>query len=157
MTSLNRVTLIGHVGKDPEMRSLANGDRVANLTLATSENWKDKSGERQSRTEWHRISIFNDRLADVVERFVKKGSQIYVAGSLQTRKWTDQSGTERYTTEINVGRFNGEILLLDRRQDGDDGATIAPRAGQNRRMEKSSGGSTAAMLDDEVPFAPCTD
>lgn len=118
--SVNKCILIGNVGKDPEIRSTQGGMRIANLTLATSETWNDKaSGERKERTEWHRISIMNDRIVDVVERFVKKGSKIYVEGQITTRKWTDQQGQERYTTEINVGRFNGVVTLLDSKRDGD--------------------------------------
>ena len=112
--SLNRVQLIGNVGKDPEIRSTQGGERIANLTVATSESWTDKrSGEKKERTEWHRIAIFNDGLVGVVERFVHKGSRIFVEGQLTTRKWTDQSGQEKYSTEINLGKFNGTLILLD--------------------------------------------
>lgn len=128
--SVNKVILVGNLGKDPEVRNTKDGTRIANLTLATSETWNDKaSGERKEKTEWHRVSIFNDRIVDVVEKYVKKGSKIYVEGSLQTRKWTDQSGVEKYTTEINIGRFNGVLTLLDSKRDG-DAPQPAPRAPQ---------------------------
>lgn len=112
--SVNKVILIGNVGKDPEVRSTQGGKKVVTLSVATSETWKDRnSGERQERTEWHRVVIFNERLADVAERFVKKGSKIHVEGALQTRKWTDQSGVEKYSTEIVLQQFRGELTLLD--------------------------------------------
>jgi single-strand DNA-binding protein len=114
--SVNKVILIGNLGKDPEVRNTQDGSKIVNLTLATSDTWNDRaSGERKERTEWHRVVIFNDRVADVAERFLKKGAKIYVEGSLQTRKWTDQSGQERYTTEVVIGRFNGQLTMLDTR------------------------------------------
>lgn len=123
--SVNKVILIGNVGKDPEVRSTQGGKKVVTLSVATSETWKDRnSGERQERTEWHRVVIFNERLADVAERFVKKGSKIHVEGALQTRKWTDQSGVEKYSTEIVLQQFRGELTLLDGKGGGD-----APDAG----------------------------
>jgi single-strand DNA-binding protein len=112
--SLNKVILIGNVGKDPEIRSFQNGGKVANLTLATSESWKDKeSGERKERTEWHRISITNDGLVGVVEKYVKKGAKLYIEGQLETRKWTDKDGQEKYSTEIVLRPYSGELLMLD--------------------------------------------
>ena len=120
--SVNKVILIGNVGKDPEIRSLQNGGRVANFSLATSESWKDRSsGERREKTEWHRVVVFNDNLVGVVERFIKKGSKLYVEGALETRKWTDQSGQEKYSTEVVVKQFRGEITLLDGRGEGGGG------------------------------------
>ncbi len=117
--SVNKVILVGNLGKDPEVRSTQDGSKIVNLTLATSETWNDRaSGERKERTEWHRVVIFNDRVADVAERFLKKGAKIYVEGSLQTRKWTDQQGQERYTTEVVIGRFNGQLTMLDTRSGG---------------------------------------
>jgi single-strand DNA-binding protein len=146
--SINKVILIGNVGKDPEIRNMQNGGKIANLTLATSETWNDKaSGERKEKTEWHRVVVFNDRLVDVVERFVKKGEKIYVEGALQTRKWTDQSGQEKYTTEIVVDRFRGEITLLGGRAGGGGGEMgggyggSAPAARQPAR-----GGSRTAAV-----------
>jgi single-strand DNA-binding protein len=113
--SLNKVCLLGNVGKDPEIRNLQSGSQLANLTLATEESWKDKaSGEKKSRTEWHRIVIFNPGLVGVVEKYVKKGSKLYIEGQLQTRKWTDQSGAERYSTEIVLAQYGGQMILLNR-------------------------------------------
>ncbi len=117
--SVNKVILVGNLGRDPEIRSTQDGTRVANLSLATSESWRDKSsGERRERTEWHRVVVFNDRLVDVCERFLKKGSKIYIEGALQTRKWTDQSGAEKYTTEVVLQKFRGELTMLDGRSGG---------------------------------------
>lgn len=112
MASLNKVTLIGNVGNDPDIRQSADGKKVVNMSVATSETWKDKSGERQEKTEWHRVVIFNQALADIAERYVKKGSKLYVEGALQTRKWTDNSGVEKYTTEIVLKPYRGNIILL---------------------------------------------
>src|SRR5215469_12580464 len=121
--SVNKVILVGNLGKDPEIRTLQSGTKVANLSVATSETWNDRqSGERKERTEWHRVVIFNDRVADVAERYLKKGAKVYVEGSLQTRKWTDQGGQERYTTEVVIGRFKGELTMLDTRGGGDSSA-----------------------------------
>ena len=141
--SINKVILIGNVGKDPEVRSTQNGGKIANLTLATSETWNDRaSGERKERTEWHRIAVMNDKTVEVVERFVKKGAKVYVEGSLQTRKWTDNSGQERYTTEVVIGRFNGQITLLDGKRD--DAPRPAPPA--------ASSAPSGEDLSDEIPF-----
>src|SRR6201999_2928104 len=112
--SVNKVILVGNLGKDPEVRNTQDGSKIVNLTLATSETWNDRSsGERNEKTEWHRVVIFNDRVADVAERFLKKGAKIYVEGQLQTRKWTDQQGQERYSTEVVLTRFKGEVTMLD--------------------------------------------
>jgi single-strand DNA-binding protein len=148
--SVNKVILVGNLGRDPEIRSLQDGTKVANLSLATSESWKDKnSGERREKTEWHRIAIFNDRLADLAEKYLKKGSKIYVEGQLQTRKWTDQSGQERYTTEVVLSRFRGELTMLDGRgggaPGGDAGESFAEPAPAGR-------GGGAGELDDDIPF-----
>jgi single-strand DNA-binding protein len=128
MSSVNKVILVGNCGRDPEVRSTQDGTRVCNLSIATSEHWKDKnSGERRERTEWHRVVIFNDRLVDVAERFLKKGSKVYLEGSLQTRRWTDQAGTERYSTEVVLQKFRGELTMLDAaRSSGDAGEPDAP-------------------------------
>src|SRR5580704_812464 len=124
--SVNKVILVGNLGRDPEVRNSQDGNKIVNLALATSETWNDKaSGERKEKTEWHRVVIFNDRVADVAERYLKKGAKIYVEGSLQTRKWTDQGGQERYTTEIVIGRFNGQLTMLDTRAGGGDSAAYA--------------------------------
>ena len=157
--SVNKVILIGNLGRDPEIRTTNDGTRVASLSVATSESWKDRStGERRERTEWHRVVIFNDRLVDVVERFVQKGSKLYIEGALQTRKWTDNSGQERYTTEIVLQKFRGEVTMLDTRQsDGRDdaetgyGGRRAPAAsGAGRRNPGETG--PISDLDDEIPF-----
>jgi single-strand DNA-binding protein len=116
--SVNKVILVGNLGRDPEIRSFQNGGRVANLSLATSENWKDRNtGERRERTEWHRVVIFNENLVGVCERFLRKGSKIYIEGQLETRKWTDQSGQERYSTEVVLRPYRGELTMLDTRQE----------------------------------------
>jgi len=149
--SVNKVILIGNLGRDPEIRNLQDGSRVANLSVATSESWRDKaSGERRERTEWHRVVIFNDRLVDVVERFLKKGSKIYVEGQLQTRKWTDQSGQEKYTTEVVLQRFRGELTMLDGR--GGGGAYGGGFGGGGAGREPARGGGAGGDLDDEIPF-----
>lgn len=132
--SVNKVIIVGNVGKDPEIRNTQAGGKIANLTVATSETWNDKaSGERKERTEWHRVACMNDNISGVIERFVKKGSKVYIEGSLQTRKWTDQQGVERYTTEVMIGRFNGQLVLLDGRQQSagsDEPQRAAPRAAE---------------------------
>ncbi|CEF53743.1 single-stranded DNA-binding protein [Acetobacter ghanensis] len=118
--SVNKVILVGNLGKDPEVRSSQSGQKIVSFSLATSDTWNDRaSGERRERTEWHRVVIFNDRLADVAERFLRKGRKVYLEGALQTRKWTDQGGQERYTTEVIVDRFRGELVLLDSRNGGE--------------------------------------
>jgi single-strand DNA-binding protein len=159
--SLNKVTLIGNLGKDPEIRSAQSGMKIVNLTVATSDSWNDKaSGERKEQTEWHRVVIMNDRLADVAERFLKKGSKVYLEGKLQTRKWTDNSGQEKYTTEVLLGRFGAEMLLLDRNPNSGGGDDYAPRASAAPRpaAARSGGGGGGwdsrpeTDLDDEIPF-----
>ena len=155
--SVNKVILIGNVGKDPEVRQSADGRKIVNLTLATSDTWKDKnSGAKQEKTEWHRIVIFNQGLADIAERYVKKGSKLYIEGALQTRKWTDNAGQERYTTEVVLGTFRGEMTLLDSRNAGgaSDGG-FAPSfdapaaAGWD---SKPAAAPAAGGFDDEIPF-----
>lgn len=116
--SLNKVTLIGNLGKDPEIRSFQNGGRAANFSIATGESWKDKeSGEKKERTEWHRVSILSDGLVGVAEKYLKKGAKVYVEGKLETRKWTDRDGVERYSTEVVLRPYSGELILLDRKDD----------------------------------------
>jgi single-strand DNA-binding protein len=139
--SVNRVMLIGNLGRDPEIHSTKAGGKIANLTIATSESWKDKSGERQSRTEWHRVVIFNEALVKIAENYLKKGSKVYVEGQLETRKWTDQAGVEKYTTEIVLRPYRGEITMLDGRGDG--------QAEQKAVAGSASGDND---LDDEIPF-----
>jgi single-strand DNA-binding protein len=160
--SVNKVILVGNLGRDPEIRSTQDGLRIANLSLATSETWRDKaSGERKEKTEWHRVAIFNDRLVDVVEKYVKKGAKLYIEGQLQTRKWTDKEGQERYTTEVVLGRFNGQLTMLDGRSGGgegfsggaDDDVAPAPRAAAAGGMSRGGGRAPANQdLDDEIPF-----
>ena len=159
--SVNKVILVGNLGKDPEVRSTQTGSKIVNFTLATSDTWNDKaSGERKERTEWHRVVIFNERLADVAERYLRKGRKVYVEGSLQTRKWTDQSGQDKYTTEVVIDRFRGELTLLDsgsRGEEsgmGDTGGYRSDRA-PAQRSAGSRGQSWDAPkgdLDDEIPF-----
>ena len=125
MASVNKVTLVGNLGRDPEIRSTQDGQKIVQLSLATSETWKDKmSGERKEKSEWHRIVIFNERLCDVAEKYLKKGSKVYVEGSLATRKWTDKDGVEKYTTEVVLSKFKGDIVMLDgkseKREPGQD-------------------------------------
>jgi single-strand DNA-binding protein len=150
--SVNKVILIGNLGADPETRSMQDGNKVVNLRIATSENWKDKaSGERKEKTEWHRVVIFNERLAEVAEKYLRKGAKVYIEGQLQTRKWTDQSGAEKYTTEVVLGRFRGELTMLDGRSGGGGGMEDAPAmagAGAGRPALARGG----ADLDDEIPF-----
>lgn len=117
MASLNKVTLIGNLGKEPEVRVAQNGSKIVQLSIATSEGWKDRqTGERREKTEWHRVVIFNTNLADIAERYLKKGSKVYIEGQLQTRKWQDQSGAERYTTEVVIAQFGGAMILLDSKE-----------------------------------------
>jgi single-strand DNA-binding protein len=163
--SVNKVTLIGNLGKDPETRNTQAGMKIVNLRIATSESWNDKSsGERQERTEWHSVVIMNDRLADVAERFLRKGSKVYLEGKLQTRKWTDQSGQDRYTTEVMLGRIGAELVLLDRLGEGGAAAPSSggERAYGSRAAEKPASRAPAAAgwdsgagrgdIDDEIPF-----
>jgi single-strand DNA-binding protein len=154
--SVNKVILVGNLGADPEIRSLNSGDRVANLRVATSETWRDRnSGERKEKTEWHRVVIFNDNLVKVAENYLRKGSKVYIEGSLQTRKWQDQSGQEKYSTEVVLQKFRGELTMLDGRG-GDEagegggysgGFSSGPRAQSSGPREEFS-----ADLDDEIPF-----
>jgi len=160
--SVNKVILVGNLGRDPEARTLSSGGKVVNLRLATSENWRDKtSGERQERTEWHSVVIYNENLAKIAEQYLKKGSKVYVEGQLQTRKWQDQSGVEKYTTEVVLQRFRGELTLLDRAGGGAGGETGDSDFGRSSALEGGrpaaraparSGGSLAEELDDEIPF-----
>lgn len=144
--SLNRVTLIGNLGADPEVRSFQNGGKVCNLRIATSETWKDKNtGERQERTEWHTVAIFNDGLVRVAEQYLRKGSKVYLEGKIQTRKWQDQSGNDRYSTEVVLQGFDGNLLMLDGKPDGQ---RQEPQGGYG----VSGGGGAARSLDDEIPF-----
>jgi single-strand DNA-binding protein len=120
MAGVNKAILVGHLGKDPEIRATNNGDKIANLSVATSESWRDKvSGERKDKTEWHKVVIFNEGLAKVAENYLRKGSKVYLEGALQTRKWTDKDGVEKYSTEIVLQKYRGELVLLDSKGDSD--------------------------------------
>src|SRR3954465_7836412 len=139
--SVNKVILIGNLGRDPEIRTTQDGTKVANLSLATSENWRDKSsGERREKTEWHRVVVFNDRLVDVIEKYLKKGATIYIEGALQTRKWTDQSGAEKYTTEIVLQKYRGELTMLGGRGGAAGGGDEMADAGGAGGYSGGSGG-----------------
>ena len=157
--SVNKVILVGNLGRDPEIRSTQDGTRVANLSLATSENWRDKNtGERRERTEWHRVVIFNERLVEVAEKYLRKGSKLYIEGQLQTRKWQDQSGQDKYSTEVVLNRFRGELTMLDSRRDaetqgaGDYGGGGAPSGGSGSGGGGGPAPSGGGDLDDEIPF-----
>jgi len=158
--SVNKVILVGNLGRDPEIRSTQDGTRIANLSVATSENWRDKAtGERKERTEWHRVVVFNDRLVEVIEKYLKKGAKVYLEGALQTRKWTDNSGQERYSTEVVLQRYRGELTMLDSRGGGDsagygEGApaeeySAAPGGRGGARSDRRP---PVQDLDDEIPF-----
>ena len=161
--SVNKVILIGNLGKDPEVRRLNSGDPVVSFSLATSESWRDKTtGERKERTEWHNIVIFNENLGKIAEQYCKKGTKVYIEGQLQTRKWQDQSGNDRYTTEIVLTRFRGELQLLDSRGGGeardsfpDEGGgrtSSFNRAAASDRKPALSGGGGGGEIDDDIPF-----
>lgn len=148
--SVNRVTLIGNVGRDPEIRLTQDGSKIASFSLATSESRRDKNtGERIDRTEWHRVVVFNEHIADVVEKYVKKGSKLYLEGQLQTRKWTDQQGVDRFVTEVVLGRFRGDMVLLDNRNSSEGG--YGSSDGDNG-MGSGSSGTSSDLTDDNVPF-----
>ena len=156
--SINKVILIGNLGRDPEIRTMQNGNKVANLRVATSERWRDRtSGEMQERTEWHSVVIFNEHLLSVAERFLKKGSKVYLEGQLQTRKWTDNQGQEKYSTEILLNNFRGELQMLDSRGEGGGSSYDAAPASSSSSDSHSGGGDMEhagadADLDDEIPF-----
>jgi single-strand DNA-binding protein len=156
--SVNKVILVGNLGRDPEIRTMQDGNKVANLSLATSESWRDKnSGERREKTEWHRVVVFNDRLVDVIEKYLRKGSKVYLEGQLQTRKWTDQSGVEKYSTEVVLQRYRGELTMLDGRggggSDDDFGGSSGGGSGGGSRGSSGGGaGPSGADLDDDIPF-----
>jgi len=165
MAGVNKVILVGNLGDDPEARSLNNGGEVVNLRVATSENWKDRDGNRQERTEWHRVVIFNENLGRVAKSYLKKGSKVYLEGQIQTRKWQDQSGQDRYSTEIVLQRFRGELVLLDSRGSGGGGGYGDDAGGgyEGSSGFGGGGGSRSSQpsrpqpafdsdLDDDVPF-----
>jgi single-strand DNA-binding protein len=162
--SVNKVILVGNLGKDPEIRRTQDGRPIANLTVATSETWRDKNtGERKEKTEWHRVVIFNEGLCKVVEQYVKKGSKVYIEGALQTRKWTDQSGVEKYSTEVVLQGFNSTLTMLDGRSGGGGGGNFGPDDGGDfgsggpvssapRRAVAAGGGGRNNDMDDDIPF-----
>ncbi len=162
--SVNKVILVGNLGKDPEVRRMQNGNPVVNLSVATSESWRDKAtGERKEKTEWHRVVIFNEGLAKVAEQYLKKGAKVYIEGALQTRKWTDQAGVEKYSTEVVLQGFNSNLTMLDGRSGGgggnfgsddsggDFGSSGASGGGQRRVAAAGAGGRNSDMNDD-IPF-----
>jgi single-strand DNA-binding protein len=162
--SVNKVILVGNLGRDPEVRMTQDGKEIANLALATSESWKDRNtGERRERTEWHRVVIFNDGLVNIAKNYLKKGSKVYLEGALQTRKWTDQSGTERYSTEIVLQGFSSNLTMLDARREGDQGGSYGGGSSSYGGGQSYGGGASSAprqpepagaadVLDDDIPF-----
>lgn len=153
--SVNKVILVGNLGRDPEIRTFQNGGRVASFSIATSESWKDKqSGERKEKTEWHRISIFNENLVGLVERYLKKGSKVYIEGQLETRKWTDKEGQEKYTTEVVLRPFRGELTFLDSANSNRSGGSPSMSDDSGMASVSSGGGpgSGASDIDDSIPF-----
>ena len=162
MAGVNKVILVGNLGADPEARSLPSGSEVVNLRVATSENWKDKDGNRQERTEWHRVTIFNENLGRVAKNYLRKGSKVYLEGQLQTRKWTDQAGVEKFSTEVVLQNFRGELVLLDSREGGGGsrggGGDFADEfaggssSGGGARTQRPQPAAFDTDLDDDVPF-----
>ncbi|MFB9979500.1 single-stranded DNA-binding protein [Mesorhizobium kowhaii] len=170
--SVNKVILVGNLGADPEVRRLNSGEPVVNIRIATSESWRDKnSGERKEKTEWHNVVIFNDQLAKVAEQYLKKGMKVYVEGQLQTRKWQDQTGNDKYTTEVVLQKFRGELQMLDARGQGEGGQVGGYAGGGSSRgsdfgqsspsesfnrggggAKSGGGGGSSRELDDEIPF-----
>lgn len=163
--SLNKVQLIGNLGRDPEVRSFPNGGKVCNLRIATSERWKDKNtGEAREKTQWHQVAIFNEGLVRVAEKYTRKGSKVYIEGQLETRKWTDQSGADRYSTEVVLRPYGGQLTLLDRKEGGgnsggsggsggyDGGDSGGGGYGGGSGSGNSGGGGGSSDLDDEIPF-----
>ena len=165
--SVNKVILVGNLGRDPEVRFAQDGTKIVNMSLATSESWKDKStGERREKTEWHRVVIFNNHLADIAEKYLRKGSKIYIEGALQTRKWTDNSGVKKYSTEVVLQRYQGELTMLDTRSEGggysgggggsdsgpDYGGGSDNGGGSSGGAGGGEGNAPGSDLDDEIPF-----
>ncbi|MCR5880035.1 single-stranded DNA-binding protein [Phenylobacterium sp. J367] len=156
--SVNKVILIGNLGADPEIRNLPSGERVANLRIATSETWRDRnSGERKEKTEWHRVVVFNENIVKVCEQYLRKGAKVYIEGSIQTRKWTDQSGQEKYSTEIVLQKFRGELTMLDGRGEGGGASEGGGYSGGGfssgpRNTSSAPREDFSADLDDEIPF-----
>jgi single-strand DNA-binding protein len=163
MAGVNKVILVGNLGADPESRSLNNGGEVVNMRIATSESWKDRDGNRQERTEWHNVVIFNENLGRVAKNYLRKGSKVYLEGQLQTRKWTDQNGNDKYTTEVVLQRFRGELVLLDSREGGSGGGygsggggsygdDFGGGGGGSKPQQRPQPAAFDTDLDDDVPF-----
>jgi single-strand DNA-binding protein len=162
MAGVNKVILVGNLGADPEARSLPSGGEVVNLRVATSETWKDRDGNRQERTEWHRVTIFNENLGRVAKNYLRKGSKVYLEGQLQTRKWTDQTGNERFSTEVVLQNFRGELVLLDSREGGggrggdfgggEDFGGGYSGGGGSQKQQRPQPAAFDTDLDDDVPF-----
>ena len=150
--SINKVVLVGNLGRDPEVRHTTSGTKIVHLSVATSDSWRDKNGERQEKTEWHRVVIFNTNLADFAERALKKGSKVYVEGALQTRKFTDSSGAEKFTTEIVLGSFRGELIALDGRADNGAASTESGEAAADAGWDSTAATGKTETFDDEIPF-----
>jgi single-strand DNA-binding protein len=162
--SVNKVILVGNLGKDPEIRRTQDGRPIANLSIATSETWRDKAtGERKEKTEWHRVVIFSEPLCKIVEQYLKKGAKVYIEGALQTRKWTDQAGVEKYSTEVVLQGFNSTLTMLDGRAGGGGGSfaedngggdfgVSSPSSAPQRRMAPAGGGGRGNDMDDDIPF-----
>ena len=157
--SVNKVILVGNLGRDPEIRVSQNNDKIVSMSVATSENWKDReTGERREKTEWHRVVVFDKFIADICEKYLKKGSKVYVEGQLQTRKWTGNDGIEKYFTEVVLGRFNSTLTMLDSRSGGGDSAGGTdpgwggPDDGGSGSGSEGGGGASGIDLDDEIPF-----
>jgi single-strand DNA-binding protein len=153
--SVNKVILVGNLGKDPEIRRMSNGDPVCSFSLATSESRRDKqSGERKEKTEWHSVVIYNETIAKVAESYLRKGSKVYLEGQLQTRKWQDQAGNDRYTTEVVIQRYKGELTLLDGKSGDDMPRERTAEAASGNSRPAANRGSAPAALEDDIPFAP---
>ena len=151
--SVNKVILVGNLGKDPEVRAMQSGDKVCSFSVATSESWKDKaSGERKEKTEWHRVSIFNQNLVGIAERYLKKGSKVYIEGQLETRKYTDKDGVEKYSTDVVLTRFKGELTLLDGRAGGESGSAEVEDSSSVSSRPALASSKSSAPLDDDIPF-----
>ncbi len=150
--SINKVILVGNLGRDPEVRHTNAGQKIVHLTVATSDTWKDKSGERQERTEWHRVVVFNTNLADFAEKYLKKGSKVYIEGALQTRKYTDASGQEKYSTEIVLGAYRGELVILDSKGSSSEGGYAPDTSSSASSGWDSAPAAASDGFDDEIPF-----
>ena len=153
MSSVNKVILVGNLGRDPEIRTLNSGEKVANLSVATSETWRDKaSGEKKEKTEWHRVVVFNENIVKVCENYLKKGSTVYLEGSLQTRKWTDQQGVEKYSTEVVLQKFRGELVMLGGKESGGGGGEGFRQDGDTGMARSRSAAKAPYDLNDDIPF-----